>query len=168
MTILILTSRQQYPYHLFLAETLMKLLAKDRHSVSILDVSSHNRDSLYLQSIQKLSPDVLITLDLAGFHFRTQTKENALNMLPSKNLNLLWGNKEEYAPLLCGKISLSMLFYDVSGKNCHLPKHYPNLHYYKADKDFFMDVRTPEPEGIQKAFRLIWKDFTGEVLLSET
>lgn len=168
MTIIVLTNQNQYPYHSFLSKMLIHFFQKKNHLLSIMDVTSESYDHLCLQKIQAQSPDILITFDLAGFPFRTQTKEASLNMLSSKNLNLLWGNKKEYAPFLSGKLSLSMIFYDLSGKDFHLPKLYPNLQYYKASQDYCLDTHMTDVKNFSKIFSLIWEDFTTEVLLPET
>lgn len=149
--ILILTNKKKYPYHMNTCININSNL-NDRHTVSTLDIHTSNHECL--QKIYKLTPDILITLDLAGFHFRTQAGEMALNMLPTKNINLIWGHKPEYAEFLSKKLSLSMLFYDVSGTDYQLPRHYPNMLYYKAT--YTLDT-----------FEELWTDFTKEVLLSQ-
>lgn len=168
MTIIILTNQKQYPYHSFLSKMLMQFFKEKDSLVSIMDIPSDTYEYFSLQQIQNQSPDILITFDLAGFPFRTQTKETALNMLSSKNLNLLWGDKKEYTPFLSGKLSLSMIFYDLSGENFHLSRHYPNLQYYKASPNYCLDTHTTDFANFSKVFSLIWEDFTKEALLSET
>lgn len=168
MKILILIDPIPYPYHQSLAENICEFLNNFNHTVSLLDIHSEPYDYLILKKIKELCPDVLITLDLAGFHFRTQAGENALNMLTTKNLNIIWGNKPEYALPLSRKISLSMLFYDAAGRNFSLPEHYPNMHYYKFSEKFYIDINSEKEPDCQTALFHIWKDFTAEVLLSET
>ena len=163
--IIILTESAKYSYHTTASRQIQSTLESDGHAVTILDISFCIPDHKYLQKINELQPDVLITLDLAGFQFRTQAGEIALNMLPTKILNLIWGNKPEYAGFLHKKISLSMLFYDVTGMNHHLPAIYLDLLYYKV-----LGVIPPEASDstqAREAFAQIWADFTREVLLSE-
>ena len=165
LKIIILTESPKYSYHTTASRQIQSTLESNGHAVTILDISFCMPDHKYLQKINELQPDILITLDLAGFQFRTQAGEIALNMLPTKNLNLLWGNKPEYAGLLHKKISLSMLFYDVTGMDHHLPALYPDLLYYKV-----LGTIPPEASDFTQAresFALIWADFTREVLLSE-
>lgn len=167
-SIVILTNAKQYPYHTPAFSALEKVLSKKNHIVVQLDIDSYKYDHQCLAKLKELEPDILITLDLAGFRFRTQSGENALNMLFTKNLNIIWGNKSEYRPLLAKKISLSMLFYDASGLDCALSDIYPNLLYYKspgklsANEDF---LNTPEEKLV---FQKIWADFTKEALPPET
>lgn len=150
--IVILINPANYPYHAHTSESIALFLSKQNHRVSIFDIDCEPYDYLCLGKIKALEPDVLITLDLAGFRFRTQAGEIAFNMLPTKNLNLIWSNKPEYSDFLVKKLSLSMLFYDVSGTDCKLPSIYPNLLYYKA----FDSINH---------FPLIWEDFKAEALL---
>ncbi len=155
-TIALLITKNKYPYHINISNIIQTALDSSHHSLTILDVDSYTHECL--TELNTLQPDVLITLDLAGFHFRTQTGENALNMFCTKNLNLIWGSKPEYAPYLNKKISMSMLFYDATGKDNHLPTLYPNMLYYKA-----LSKLTDAD-----AFKAIWNDFTTEVLLLQT
>lgn len=150
--IIILTESAKYSYHTTASRQIQSTLKSDGHTATILDISFCMPDHKYLHKINELQPDVLITLDLAGFQFRTQAGEIALNMLPTKNLNLIWGNKPEYTPLLNKKLSLSMLFYDVSGTDSRLTELYPNLLYYRFSESI-------------DSFLQIWADFIREVLL---
>ena len=147
-TIIILTNKKAYPYHANANSFINSLLNDTSHTVSTLDISAYARDHECLQKIHELAPD------LAGFQFRTQAGEMALNMLPTKNLNLIWGHKPEYAEFLSKKLSLSMLFYDISGTDYRLPNHYPNMLYYKVFESL-------------NAFPQLWDDFTQEVLLPQ-
>lgn len=154
-TIALLITKNKYPYHITISNIIQTALESGHHSLTILDADSYTQECL--TELNTLQPDVLITLDLAGFHFRTQTGENALNMFCTKNLNLIWGNKPEYAPYLNKKLSMSMLFYDATGKDNQLPTFYPNMLYYKA-----LNKLTDAD-----AFKAVWYDFTTEVLLPQ-
>ncbi len=156
LTIAILIAPTVYPYHTAISAIIKSALGDDKHTISIIDINAYKFDHLCLKEIENLHPDVLITLDLSGFVFRTQTGENALNMLYTKNLNLIWGNKPEYSPFLVKKLSLSMLFYDATGTDHHLPAHYPNMLYYK----------TPNKLTDETSFQRIWADFTAQALLA--
>ena len=155
LNITILTAPTKYPYHAAISAMLGSVLHESGHAFSILDIDSYKYDHHCLAQIEAFHPDVLITLDLAGFRFRTQTGENALNMYYTKNLNLIWGNKTEYALYLNKKISMSMLFYDATGEDNNLPAVYPNMLYYKALVEL-TDANS---------FQTIWNDFLTEALL---
>lgn len=154
LNIVILTNQTKYTYHSEIASMIHTYLTQNHHNISILDIDDYKYDHECLTKIKELQPDVIVTLDLAGFRFRTQSGENALNMLTSKNLNLIWGAKPEYAKYLDKKISLSMLFYDATGKDHELTVKYPNMLYYKAEWALTKDA---------DSFRRMWQDFVMEV-----
>lgn len=156
--ITVLTAPTTYSYHTDISNTILSALNRSKYTISIIDIDAYKFDHQCLQHIEQLQPDILITLDLSGFRFRTQMGENALNMLYTKNLNLIWGYKPEYTPYLSKKISMSMLFYDATGINNHIPTLYPNILYYKALNEL---THT-------KSFLNIWNDFITEVLLLQT
>ena len=169
MNIVILVNPQQYPYHITVASMINFSLKQLNHTVSILDINSQKFDHLCLAKLNFLAPDILITLDLSGFRFQTQSGENALNMLTTKNLNIIWGNRPEYANFLNKKISLSMLFYDASGINNQLPQIFPYVLYYKALGEINITSEFVQHTSYnQGIFLAIWQDFLKEVLLSET
>ncbi len=165
LNIVILLNTAKYHYHTKLSRMMQSFLCTESHTVAVLDINSNKRDCEYLEKINTLQPDVLITLDLSGFQFRTQAGEIALNMLATKNLNLIWGNKEEYSLFLNKKLSLSMLFYDGTGTDHHLPQKYQNLLYYKAFSPLIHTASTATPDMDQEQFQHIWQDFTQEALL---
>lgn len=162
--IVILTNNVTYPYHKNVTNMLIGSLSNTDYTVQTLDINSTQYPHQCLAKLNSMNPDILITLDLAGFHFRTQSGENALNMLYTKNLNLVWGNRPEYADYLNKKVSLSMLFYDTTGKDYRLSTHYPNVLYYKTCPDFLI-AQECDSATDSSNFLAIWEDFLAEVLL---
>lgn len=155
-TIIILTNSNKYSYHANTASAICTALPQSGSVITTIDIDDYKFDHECLAKIKELQPDVIVTLDLAGFRFRTQSGENALNMLPSKNLNLVWGDKPEYADYLKKKISLSMIFYDATGVDHGLSEKYPNMLYYKTTGEL------TEKEG---SFLRMWNDFRAEVMI---
>jgi hypothetical protein len=142
------------------------LLQTSGNQIFILDTACFEHDYMCLNHITNLHADILITLDLAGFHIRTQAGEIALNMLPTKNLNLIWGNKPEYAAFLNKKLCLSMLFYDATGINYQLDQIYSNLLYYKSFYAIKPIVSTEaDVNNNRKHFHEMWIDFLNDTLL---
>lgn len=160
--ILIITNTSVYNYHNSISQLISEKMSFHATVITI-DISSFRYANQCFSTIENFAPSVLITLDLAGFHIRTQSNECALNTLHCKCLNLLWGNKPEYAVYLHGKLSLSMIFYDVSGKNNNLPLFFPNMLYYKSS--FQLSPKYPHNIALD-TWDNLWKDFTSEVLLS--
>ena len=165
LNIIILINPTRYSYHTNVCHMIQSTLQADNHAVSILDINTYKHDYECLNIIKELQPDVLITLDLSGFRFRTQAGETALNMLLTKNLNLVWGNKAEYASFFNKKISLSMLFYDATGTDHRLMTLYPNLPYYKALGPISCSTVSKSNAVINKEhFQEIWTDFLKNIL----
>lgn len=152
MQIGMIINPKEYPHHLDISNMICSSLISLGHTISVFDIGTTPYDHITLNQIKQYNPDVLITLDLAGFRFRSQSGECALNLLYSKNLNLVWGRKPEYDKWLKGKISLSMLFYDATGSNNRLSEHYQNLLYYKWEN-------TAMPDNWHR----IWADFEEEI-----
>lgn len=160
--IVVLTNHMTYPYHKKVADMITSIFTTSQHIVKVLDVNSTQYPHQCLAKLTAMEPEFLITLDLAGFHFRTQSGENALNMLFTKNLNLVWGNPPEYTSFLTKKISLSMLFYDATGIDNKYHTLYPNVLYYKAQTDFQLSKGECLSTDKQH-FQNIWEDFQNEV-----
>lgn len=164
-TLLIITKVKQYEYHHLLLPLLTTNIFSNALCIYTADISKYQ--SSISQQLADTNPDLIITLDLAGFELRTLTGECLLNMLPCKICNILWGDKPEYAEYLSGKLSLSMLFYDATGNDNQLPVKYPNMRYYyatpKAIPTAQDDVLTDST--IQSALQDILNHFKTEVLL---
>lgn len=180
MKILILTQPEKYKYHKEYGEKIRQILSEDcctdpktwksndcGFDVRIIDIDSYSYDHICLKEISDSDPDVIITLDLAGFRFMTQSGEPALNMLYSKNLNLLWQSPSEYAPLLTGKkISLSMIFFDMKIQEESLTDIYPNIDYYIPFENILSSkegISSAEIYSFEEIFSKVWTDFVKEV-----
>lgn len=130
MEFIILSDTYTYPYHEHIIKALVPLVSAGDSNAQIIDITDKTSLPDISRRLAATSADCILSLDLAGFELRTLTGECLLNMLPCKICNLLWGNKTEYTEYLSGKLSLSMLFYDATGKDNQLPLKYPNMRYY--------------------------------------
>lgn len=130
--IILLSQSCNYSYHLELCTLLQSLPNFEAFTMHHIDINETTAKHLYFKKIQELAPVFVITLDLAGFQFYTQLGRIALNILPAKILNIIWGNKEEYAAYLSQPLSLSMHFFDCSEKPYNIIKDYPYVEYYNS------------------------------------
>lgn len=130
--IILLSHSGNYSYHKELCTLIQSLTSLKSFTIHHFDINETTAKHLYFSQIQELSPANVITLDLAGFQFYTQLGRIALNILPAKILNIIWGNKEEYAAYLSQPLSLSMHFFDGSEKPYNIIKDYPYVEYYKS------------------------------------
>lgn len=165
MNIIVLSNTYKYPYHKQITKALESIVSSNGSNAHFIDTKNAN-SSQFKQQLSSNIPDLIITLDLAGFEFRTLTGECLLNMLPCKVCNILWGNKSEYCKYLTGKLSLSMLFYDATSTDNQLPSKYPNMRYYYPTSRAIPTTTLNDTESkIIETIQNIWNHFTKEVLL---
>ena len=165
-TLFIIVNTTLYAYHKELLTLLESKVFLDFANTYTIDIDKQQTRSTVSQQLLSTNPDLIITLDLAGFEFRTLTGECLLNMLPCKVCNILWGNKSEYCKYLTGKLSLSMLFYDATGTDNQLPSKYPNMRYYYPTSRAIPTTTLNDTESeIIETLQNIWNHFIAEVLL---
>lgn len=166
LKIAIITNVAKYTYHSIISDMIQSTLQTLEYLVSRIDISTFQHDYECINQITNFGANVVITLDLSGFHIRTQAGEIALNMLPTKNMNIIWGHKPEYASFLNKKLSLSMLFYDVSGTDLNLAQVYPNMLYYRCTRTLRpLPITAADVNNNQKYFIETWNTFLKETLL---
>jgi hypothetical protein len=119
-------------------ENLQDILKKDGHQAKLLEYGSGVvAHKLYL-SIIEYEPDLVFTLDLAGFSIKTDTDEIAYINLSCPNVHFL---SDDLRPndfkCLAQKLSIAMFFYcfDEVVYNS-LMKNYPEIPYLKKVADF--------------------------------
>lgn len=154
MRIVILVQPSIYEYHKEYGKKIKEYLASydsDNTDISIIDIDAYSYDHECLNEITEAYPDIVITLDLSGFRFMTQSWEPALNLLYSKNLNLLWQSPAKYTSLLTEKkVSLSMIFFDMKCQKESLTDLYPNVDYYHPCQ---------EESSFEERFANVWEEF---------
>lgn len=165
MNIIVLSNTHKYPYHTQITKALNTIVFSNGSNAHIIDIKNANSPQ-FTQQLSSNTPDIIITLDLAGFELRTLTGECLLNMLPCKVCNIIWGDKPEYSKYLSSKLSLSMLFYDATGTDNQLPSKYPNMRYYYPTSRAIPTTTLNDTESeIIETIQNIWNHFTKEVLL---
>lgn len=130
--VVLLSHTSTYPYHKDIYQIINSLSCFKNFEICHFDIGKMGSKPFYFSQIQELSPAIVITLDLAGFQFYTQLGRISLNILPAKILNIIWGNKEEYASYLSQPLSLSMHFFDCSENPYNIAKDYPYVEYYNS------------------------------------
>lgn len=168
MNIIVLSNNRNYPYHTQITKALNTIVSSNGSNAQIIDTSDKTSLSGLSLQLSSHTPEIIITLDLAGFELRTLTGECLLNMLPCKICNIIWGNKPEYKNFLSGKLSLSMLFYDAAGKDNELPAQYPYLRYYYPAAQGISTASNSNNEVAEEVYETLqgmWEHFTKEVLL---
>lgn len=165
MRILLLKDGSAHPGHTPFAQQAADWLRRQGNDVSLLDVGEKGAERAFRAAAAQ-DPDVILTLDLAGFAFRTVSGEAVLNMQTAKVLHLVWGAQPQQAAYLEKKISLAMLFYDVSPEASFPAQRYPNVLYAKAPGALHCPAGTAaETEADERVLEAIWDDFLSETML---
>ena len=160
-SVFLLSNIKKYPEHSQYINAFKNMI-----TVIHADITQISTSEL-MKNLSASAPDVIISLDLAGFELKTLTGECLFNTLPCKILNIISGDAPEYHAFLSKKLSLSMLFYDISGRDFHLSAKYPYMRYYYPLTKIVSAPMT-DFQGIHSADMLlnIWNHFKKESLLS--
>ena len=157
-SVILLSNIKKYPEHCQYTSTIkntMPLIHNDINQISASEL---------MKNLTSSAPDVIISLDFSGFELKTLTGECLLNTLPCKILNIISVDATGYHTFLSKKLSLSMLFYDISGNDVPLPAKYPNMRYYYPLKEISSATASREIPSADM-FRDIWNHFKKEALL---
>ena len=113
-----------------------KLARESKMEVTSMRYASGERRDI-IGEIKSLSPDLLVTTDLAGFELCTLTDNISYNLLDCKQLHLLLHENLPNEPYLAGQLSISMFFYCAGDAYYDvLLRKYPNLPYLKKLPDW--------------------------------
>lgn len=117
-----------------LARELGKLFAEDIRFEG-MEVS---RD--LIGDIKKKAPELLITIDLAGFERTTLTDAVAYNLLDCKQMHVIRQEAPKNEKYLAKPLSIAMFFYCIGKeRETYLTKRYPNIPWLKELCGWRMD-----------------------------
>jgi len=162
MTIVYLIDSKKYNYH--------KSLANDFVSVtggSIVDMGDETNPGSRYYEIEGMSPDVVITFDLAGHILRTGSDSLSLNNIYARFAHILFHKTDHYGRALKARQNLSMFTFIPNGENVEIVKsncpEVPNIKEfvsisYKPSDDREREINT---ENI----KCWWDDFKREAML---
>lgn len=142
---------EKYSYHMNFVKNIKKVLEEIGHEALLLDTSNNKKKEMYLE-VKKDEADFLITLDLEGFGWGTESGSIFYNLLSCKSLHFLFGDKEEYAEYLSNKLSIAMFFYCVGEKENVIEgmiQKYPNISYIKG----VTGMEEPDVKAVLKDIR---------------
>jgi glycosyltransferase involved in cell wall biosynthesis len=129
----IVIDNKEHFYHEKTAILLCGILEEWEYDGIIIDISSGKEDCEYYEEIINKFPHLIITLDMAGFHFRTELDSPAYNTMSSRMLNIIFSPLKDYEMYLKDNLNFSMFFYtgDKKGMEYLLEKYpdIPNLVY---------------------------------------
>lgn len=121
------------------------------------EITYLSEDSGAIKSIQRkvkeLSPEVLITVDLAGFEQRTLTDNISYNLLDCKQIHFILNRNLPNERYLEKPLSISMFFYCQDNEYCkYLLEKYPDIPYLKA-----MNIENVEQDSVTANEDALWK-----------
>lgn len=125
---IIVTHQALYPYHAILADHLQCALSGLALDSAVLDISANRPDHIYFHSIRDFSPDLLVTLDLAGFRFANEYNEPSYNGLGCIMAHIAIAPLTSFEAYLSHLLSFSMFFFTSSDKEAiSVAERFPQL-----------------------------------------
>lgn len=115
------------------AEQLKKKAEEHGISAVILEIKDKKPSHEYFFAIIRSCPDLVFTLNFAGFEMSTETGEIAYINLPCRNIHLILKEREwDFKRYFLRKLSIAMFFYcqdhEIYDK---LQDQYPDIPYLK-------------------------------------
>lgn len=129
------------------AEQLRKKAEEHGICAVIMEIDERKPGHGYYFAIVESDPDLVFTIDFAGFSMSTETGDVAYINLRCRNIHLILEDREQdYERYLSRKLSIAMFFYCRDHGICEkLQNRYPDIPYLKAVKnwdDMLEDVLT--------------------------
>ena len=162
MTILYLIDSKEYNYHKSLANVFIGVTGG-----SIVDMGDGTNLGSRYYEIEGMSPDAIITFDLAGHLLRTGSDSLSLNNIYARFAHILFHKTDHYGRDLKARQNLSMFTFIPHGENVEIVKsncpEVPNIKEfvsisYKPSDDREREINT---ENI----KCWWDDFKREAML---
>lgn len=159
---LYLINTKEYPYHKNIVSDFTKVIPGE-----VIDMSQGSPLHEIYYEIEKKSPNVVITFDLAGFELRTGSDTLSLNGLYARMAHIIFSKKNVNSSNLKLRQNLSMFTYIPEGIGVDEVKRtcpeVPNISnfvqfIYRADN-------VDEHEMNQNSIRRWWDDFKRDAML---
>lgn len=162
MNVLYLIDSKKYNYH--------KNLVSDFVSVtggSIINMGDGTNPGARYYEIESMSPDVIISFDLAGHLLRTGSDSLSLNNIYARFAHILFHKTEHYGRDLKARQNLSMFTFIPNGENVETVKsncpEVPNVEEFVSISYKPADDR--EREKNIESIKCWWKDYKREAML---
>ena len=127
MKVLIVVNSKKYSYHKSAAENLSRGI-NSIADVAIYDMEPNIASHEHFFAIKDVNPDVLITLDCAGFDMLTTGKILAYNTMPCRMAHIIIDKEYKLKNELSNRMNLSMFAYFAPNHDIdELSKKYPDI-----------------------------------------
>ena len=116
--------------HEKLSHYLEESLEKAGWKVQSLDFKTEIQEFNSFRTMADYKPELLITLDLAGFCMKTDAEEASYNRIPCRMAHLLFSSYREYEEILARTINFSMYFFTGSRETAlQMQKEFPHIEH---------------------------------------
>ena len=162
MNIIYLIDSKEYNYHKSLADVFSGVTGG-----TVIDMGDGTNLGMRYYEIEKLSPDVIITFDLAGHLLRTGNDSLSLNNIYARSAHILFHKPEHYGRNLKARQNLSMFTYIPNGGDAEAVRaeypEVPNIEEFVPISYKPADDKERK-ENIENIKRW-WDDFRREAML---
>lgn len=128
--VLIVTDTYKRPEHDKLGICLKESFQKMQWLAEMIDLQPGVSDYINFRSILNHKPDLLVTLDLAGFTLKTDAEETSLNRIPCRMAHLMFHSYRGYEEVLKHTINFSMYFFTgLKDTALQMEKDFPHIEH---------------------------------------
>ena len=162
MKILYLINSKEYGYHKKLAEDFINVTGGE-----VIDMGDGTNLGIRYYEINDISPDVVITFDLAGHVLRTGNDTLSLNNIYARFAHILFHKPEHYGRDLKARQNLSMFTFVPNGTDVaaflSACDEIPNIKQFVPFE--FKPADDKEREENMTQIRRWWDDFRKEAMI---
>ena len=160
-TLYIINSRE-HKYHKDIIGDFMYVLPG-----SIVDMSEVTNPGTGYREVEQSQPELIITFDLAGHVFRTESDTLSLNNIYTRCANILFHKTDFYGNDLKARQNLSMFTFTVNTEDAeHCRERFPEVPNISRFAAIDYKAATPEQhEENRKNIAGWWEEFKREAML---
>lgn len=157
VNIVLVINTKKYPYHRNMSDIFSE--AAGRYGIcQIFDLSVGTALHMIYDEIEQSGCGLLISLDLAGFEFRTETNTLSYNNLGCRMAHVLFRGMHEYREELRQQMNFSMFLFSMREEDVAVMNdRYPNIP--NVERIERMEYRHPAEEDMAKSRNIINKWF---------
>jgi hypothetical protein len=157
MKIVFVINSKKYFYHKDMLRQFL-ISAEKYGTCRIIDLSVGTAFHMIYDEIEQSGCDLLISLDLAGFEFRTETNTLSYNNLGCRMAHVLFRGMHEYREELRQQMNFSMFLFSMREEDVAVMNdRYPNIP--NVERIERMEYRHPAEEDMAKSRNIINKWF---------
>lgn len=98
-------------------DTIRDYMKNYSKNISLYDFKDRKLQHEHYFAIGKLNPDLIITIDMAGFEMRTETDKPSYNIMHCRLIHVLLHEREYYGEFADDRLTLSQFKVDMSNNS---------------------------------------------------